>query len=84
MNEHKVFNIECLCSSPEHALKISLWENEEDFYISTYGLQLTFWRRVAFAFKYVFRFKFPDFSETVVSRKDAEKLRDILTEWLEK
>lgn len=79
---------ECECGSPDHILvaRVEEWDkNDVDFYLFTQATPLYgFWKRVAFAVKYIFgrRPKYGTWQETILKRSDAVKLRDLLTKYL--
>jgi hypothetical protein len=76
---------ECVCSSDEHTLKVTVYTDPEnglsDFYFSIYLCQYrSFFRRLVAGIKYIFGYKskYGDFESFILQPKDYAKLASLL------
>lgn len=84
--DHKYF--ECECSSPEHLLRLSYFEDEpEEVFVEVHlNPKFRWYKRVWHAVKYVFGYRscYGDFDEFIWSPEMVEKVRNECNEFLMK
>jgi hypothetical protein len=74
--------ISCSCTSDEHSVVFKF--DEEDLYVVTFLQTGTFWDRIVIGIKYILGFKsrYGEFSETILNKKEAEKLKKLIDQYL--
>ena len=91
LNDEIVEYFECECHSQEHLLRfqyyIERWGDieEDGIYVSVLLSSGTFWQRLKAAVPFLFGYecKYGHWDGTLLQRKDAERLRDLVNRWLE-
>lgn len=85
MSDAKVL-IECDCYSLDHIARLSVYDDSpEECYLTLHLHSSRPWyRRLACAFKYLFKrpFRYGHWDEMIVNRKTAAELRDVLNFFL--
>lgn len=66
----------CECGSSEHQLIIRTFDDDEDVYVDVHLASLPFWKRVKYAFKYIFGYKsqFGAFDEIIINKQEFKQL----------
>ena len=66
----------CECSSMEHIVCFGYWNNEPEVYVSVHLKKHGFWKRLKYAFKYLFGYqcKYGAFEEILLGTKQYDKV----------
>lgn len=70
----------CDCGDLEHQFVISKFPDENEIYISVHLSNLTFWKRLIIAVKYIFGKKsiYGSFEEIILNQEEKKRLIKIL------
>lgn len=88
MTKDKTVYLQCECSSKDHLVALHLMEwpkGEVSFYLSTQMEEgLSFWQRLKIAFKYLFKrgCNFGHWNETILTKAEARKIKELIDEYL--
>lgn len=85
--EHIVGIVECSCYSDEHLLLLHWFSDDKDeMYVSVHLKELSFWKRIKLAIKYIFGYKskFGHFESFVWDREQVCKLERNIDKFLYK
>jgi hypothetical protein len=76
----KTLHLDCTCSSLEHAIRFSYYEDEPIVYVHFFLEQPGFLKRLYLGIKYILghRSKFGEFGETLFDKEQIEKLEKFL------
>lgn len=71
--------MECECSSMEHIVYFKYWDNEPEVYVCIHLKKHGFWKRLKYAFKYLFGYqcKYGAFEEIILGTKQYNKILKI-------
>lgn len=66
----------CECGSSEHQLIIRTFDDDEDVYVDVHLASLPFWKRVKYAFKYIFGYKskYGAWDEIIINKQEFKQL----------
>ena len=66
----------CECGSSEHQLIIKTFDDDEDVYVDVHLVSYSFWKRVKYAFKYIFGYKskYGAFDEIIINKQEFKQL----------
>ena len=82
MNDRKELVLICNCSSLDHAIRFTHWDEDDIGYVHVIlQYDLPFFKRLVAAFRYLFNMtcRFGSVAEVCLSREDMPKLR----EWID-
>ena len=74
----EIVYLECECNCSEHLMRFISYDGEEEIYIEYYlNPEVSFWKRLKIAIRYLFnrKCKFGAFDEVIVNK---ERLKDLL------
>lgn len=85
MSEELIETMVCECSSMEHIVTFTYWDDEPEVYLNVHLANGTFFQRLKYAIKYLFgyRCKYGAFDEIILGQKHYSQLVKI-TEHIEK
>lgn len=69
----------CECSSLEHIVVFTYWEDEKDVYLSVHLKRLPLLKRIVYAVKYIFGYqcKYGAFDEIILGSKNYDRIMQI-------
>lgn len=67
----------CSCHTLDHAIRFSYWPDDDTLFVDVTMPPLSWWKRIAVAFRYVFTdvCPFGSYAEVVIGDDDRAKLR---------
>lgn len=80
MEKNKPEVVICACSSSNHNIIIHYDEEDNLAYCHVHLMKLPFWKRIVYAFRYVFGFKSPygAFEEFIINEENAVEFQKII------
>jgi hypothetical protein len=84
MSEKRTY-IECACSSAEHIIRLTYFDDDADeMYLEVHLTQHNFMRRLWYAIKYLFGYRcaYGDFQEVVLNKNSVEQLAAVCNKFL--
>ena len=81
MKDTEYHYIECDCTNDEHRIVITKFDDDGEIYVHYFLEQRkNIWERIKIAVKYIFGYKckYGHFGETVLSKKEIERLKTFL------
>ena len=77
-DEHRELLL-CECSSPEHQILFTWWDDDDRVYMTVHLPKQSLWRRIKDGIRYIFghRSKYGDFDEVVLNPDDWAKMQKV-------